>query len=269
MVLDNSKITVRVAYPDLGTPISSLVTATIDPQAVEIDDIADFASPGRLLVHASFDFSGADLTYALRGSGGYADAPGAGFNGYKINFAKLADETNRISLHAVDIVAGLNTFSLDRSSIRFDRDSLFLNMDAVRAPYGSEFTLRLGFAIDGTGGANKLRGDAGRDKLSGFHGDDRLSGGDGADTLNGGRGADTLIGGLGRDTFILREGSGNDLVTDFQNGIDRVEIATSDNRFGDLTIVEVEAGVRIRSDGASILLRGADLSDINAADFIF
>lgn len=269
MVLDNSKVTVRVAYPDLKTPASSQVIATIDPEQVEIDDIADFALPGKLLVHATFDFSGSDLTYALHGSGGYADAPGDGFNGYKINFAKLADETNRISLHAVDIVAGLNTFNLDRSSIRFDPDSLFLNMDAVRAPYGSEFTLRFGFAIDGTAGSNQLKGDAGRDKLSSFDGDDRLSGGDGADTLNGGRGADTLIGGLGRDTFVLREGSGNDLVTDFQNGIDRILIRTTDDRFADLTIIEVEAGVRIRSDGETILLRGADLSDINAADFIF
>jgi Ca2+-binding RTX toxin-like protein len=136
----------------------------------------------------------------------------------------------------------------------------------------------MGFAINGTAKANQLQGDEGRDKIIGFAGNDtlfggngadRMDGGDGADTLNGGRGADTLIGGLGRDTFVLREGSGNDLVTDFQNGIDRILINTSDNRFADLTIIEVEAGVRIRSDGATILLRGADLSDINAADFIF
>ena len=123
--------------------------------------------------------------------------------------------------------------------------------------------------ISGLGADDTVLSGGGNDVVAGGNGADRMDGGDGADTLNGGRGADTLIGGLGRDTFVLREGSGNDLVTDFQNGIDRILINTSDNRFADLTIIEVEAGVRIRSDDATILLRGADLSDINAADFIF
>ena len=278
MVLDYTKVKVRVAYPDLETPISTPFTTSINPDSVEIANIRDHALSGWSLVPASFDISGSDLTYSLLSSGSYADAPGDGFNGYEVTFAKLSNTANRTSLYAVDIVTSLNTFNLAQSSVEFDRDSVFLNMDAVRAPYASEFTLRLGFAINGTARANWLEGDDGRDKLAGLAGNDdlfgraghdKLFGGDGADRLDGGLGADTLTGGAGRDTFVLHGRSGNDSVTDFQDGIDRILIRTEDSRFADLTITEVAAGVRIVSDGVSILLRGVDRADIGAADFIF
>lgn len=282
MVLDYSQMRLRVLMPDLSTPISYTIKARIDPDTIEVANVYDHDIPGdgtfTYPVPASFDISGATLRYRMLVTSGFANVGSDEFNGYAMTFAKLSNPENRTSLYAVDIVEGQTTFSIPREYISFDKDSLFINVDALFGTAGQELVLRMGFAINGTAKANQLQGDEGRDKIIGFAGNDtlfggngadRMDGGDGADTLNGGRGADTLIGGLGRDTFVLREGSGNELVTDFQNGIDRILIRTSDDRFADLTIIEVEAGVRIRSDGATILLRGADLSDINAADFIF
>lgn len=67
--------------------------------------------------------------------------------------------------------------------------------------------------INGTNKADNLLGTAGDDFINGRGGDDWLEGGAGNDTLTGGR---------GHDTFTLRAGDGNDIVTDFQPGIDRI-----------------------------------------------
>ncbi|OYU16599.1 MAG: hemolysin, partial [Rhodobacteraceae bacterium PARR1] len=50
---------------------------------------------------------------------------------------------------------------------------------------------------------------------SGDEGNDSILGGDGNDTIRGGAGNDTLAGGAGSDVFLLTNGSGNDVYTDF------------------------------------------------------
>lgn len=60
--------------------------------------------------------------------------------------------------------------------------------------------------IKGTNKADTLAGSASSDSVQGGRGNDRLDGG--ADN-------DVLTGGAGADTFILRAGSGDDIVTDF------------------------------------------------------
>ena len=69
----------------------------------------------------------------------------------------------------------------------------------------------------GTGNAltNRLRGGDGRDTLSG---------GDGRDTLDGGSGDDRLTGGTGADHFSFGPAMGHDLITDFANDSDTVEL---------------------------------------------
>jgi Ca2+-binding RTX toxin-like protein len=49
-----------------------------------------------------------------------------------------------------------------------------------------------------------------------------LTGGSGADILEGKGGNDVLTGGAGADTFVFAAGSGNDRITDFQSGVDRL-----------------------------------------------
>ncbi len=92
--------------------------------------------------------------------------------------------------------------------------------------------------IDGQSGADVVSGGSGRstlwsfgtdevssaDTLLGGDGDDVLMGYAGADTLNGEAGDDILTGGGGRDTFIFT--GGNDRITDFQLGVDRLLISS-------------------------------------------
>lgn len=78
--------------------------------------------------------------------------------------------------------------------------------------------------IDGDSGNDSLWGEDGRDDLDGGSGNDVLHGGAGNDTLDGERGNDLLTGGLGADRFEFERGHGRDIITDFQNGIDRIEL---------------------------------------------
>ena len=62
------------------------------------------------------------------------------------------------------------------------------------------------------------RADGGDDTLNGDKGDDVLFGGAGNDTLTGGEGADQFV-------FLANSNNGNDVITDFQAGVDKVVFA--------------------------------------------
>jgi Ca2+-binding RTX toxin-like protein len=88
--------------------------------------------------------------------------------------------------------------------------------------------------MDGRGGDDFLFGNRGNDHMLGGTGNDRLDGGEGRDVLDGGPGDDILTGGDGRDTFVFAPGSGNDVVTDFVHGQDRLDLRAFDTSFRDL-----------------------------------
>src|SRR5262245_8862517 len=77
--------------------------------------------------------------------------------------------------------------------------------------------------IFGTRGNDDLFGDRGNDALVGDKGNDRLFGDIGRDLLLGGSGKDLLAGGDDNDTFLIRQGTGADIIADLQPG-DRIDI---------------------------------------------
>jgi Ca2+-binding RTX toxin-like protein len=86
--------------------------------------------------------------------------------------------------------------------------------------------------LQGGSGNDQLYGGAGRDSLYGQEGADWLDGGDGADQLFAGGivgGGDTLVGGQGADIFAWVGGTwGTDLILDFQQGIDKIDLSRID-----------------------------------------
>ncbi len=76
----------------------------------------------------------------------------------------------------------------------------------------------------GTSGQNKLKGFGGDDRLYGRGGDDKLYGGAGEDRFDGGAGMDTLHGGAGADTFHFDHGEDHDVIKDFENNVDTIEL---------------------------------------------
>ena len=84
--------------------------------------------------------------------------------------------------------------------------------------------------INGNTGNDTADGGVGDDEVHGGRGNDSLAGGDGRDELSGDLGADTLTGGAGADEFVFRgnaalfAGGSADIITDFQAGIDEIQL---------------------------------------------
>ncbi|WP_076072055.1 calcium-binding protein [Sphingomonas montana] len=121
-------------------------------------------------------------------------------------------------------------------------DALNGNGDANRLiGGGGDDGLTAGFGMDmldggegndilfGNQDADVLAGGLGNDSLYGGQDDDTLSGGGGADLLQGGRGVDWMTGGADADSFRYVTSADStvaafDLVTDFEMGLDHVDL---------------------------------------------
>jgi subtilisin family serine protease len=77
----------------------------------------------------------------------------------------------------------------------------------------------------GARGNDKLNGFRGNDTVEGGLGNDQLEGGIGNDRLDGGLGVDTLTGGTGADTFVFGAGYRRDVIADFTDNVDTIEIS--------------------------------------------
>ncbi len=122
--------------------------------------------------------------------------------------------------------------------------------------------------LQGGKGNDLIFGQAGNDTLTGADGGDTMLGGVGSDRLLGRRGDDLLTGGNGADQFVFNLGDGNDTITDFTHGADRIRIGTGAEAFADLTISQVGDDVLIAFGNVTVLSRDDDANDFGASDFI-
>ena len=111
-------------------------------------------------------------------------------------------------------------------------------------------------------GADEIRGFAGADTLQGGIGADSLFGGLGPDILNGGFGPDRLEGRLGQDKFRLFKNGGKDVIVDFQDDIDTIQL-DRDLWDGDLTKAQVIDRFAEVVDGGILFDFGAEELRIN------
>jgi Ca2+-binding RTX toxin-like protein len=119
-----------------------------------------------------------------------------------------------------------------------------------------------------TAAANATAGDT----LIGDAGKDTLIGGDAGDRLDGGEGSDVLTGNGGADVFVFHAlGAGDDRVTDFQGGVDQVELVGFGAGFDPLAHVHQTAeGVDLDlGAGGHVVLAGLTVAQLHASDFIF
>jgi Ca2+-binding RTX toxin-like protein len=121
--------------------------------------------------------------------------------------------------------------------------------------------------IEGGGGKDLIEGGGGKDFLDGGRGKDTLNGGGGKDDIEGGKGRDFLSGGNGRDTFHFERGSGNDVIEDWRDRQDRIDIDGA--TFDDLIINQVGDNTLIRYTNIRITVEDSDAELFTAADFIF
>ena len=173
----------------------------------------------------------------------------------------ITDVANQFSAVQIDAASGTDTFKLGYFSygaasagdpvdlsyniVGVDGDGDTVSGTLVAVLYPASAT-QSGLN-DGTPN-DILTGTSNTDYLLGNLGNDVLSGLGGNDVLVGGAGIDTLTGGLGADRFVLTNGDGPDLITDFS-------VAQGDI----LDISDVLAGAEITA-AEFVLLPGSFLS---------
>ena len=123
--------------------------------------------------------------------------------------------------------------------------------------------------VAGGAGADTLTGTAGDNLIDGGAGDDQLTGGAGDDILIDGAGQDMLTGGDGADTFLFQPDGQIDTVTDFQIGIDRLDLSALGwlRNFGQLDIQTTSLGADITFGAETVRILSADGNPLAAADF--
>lgn len=124
--------------------------------------------------------------------------------------------------------------------------------------------------LDGGNQQDILNGNTGNDTLIGEKGDDTIDGGADDDHINGGKDNDSLTGGEGADTFFFRSGDGQDTITDFTRGQDKIDLTMLKVwDISQLTIQEAGSAVRINTgDGNFIELSGLPEGVLTNDDFI-
>lgn len=123
--------------------------------------------------------------------------------------------------------------------------------------------------VMGGRGRDVIEGDGGRDILEGDGGRDEIDGGAGFDIITGGRGADILTGNGGADRFVFGSNHGRDVITDFQQGRDKIVIETGFFNFDLLSFVQRGDDVQILTGGGRVTVLDDEVGNFQAADFIF
>ena len=116
-------------------------------------------------------------------------------------------------------------------------------------------------------------GGSGDDLLIGNALDNSLSGNAGIDWFVGGGGNDTIDGGAGADVYYYGDnGSGDDLLVGFEDGLDMIDFSLSAYQYGDLAISSSGVGgadTLIEFDTGSITIAGVTSDQIDTNDFLF
>ena len=117
-------------------------------------------------------------------------------------------------------------------------------------------------------GADLLAGSNGDDILMAGSGGDTLLGGGGHDILSSGTGQSTLTGGAGNDLFVIRAHSTRVTITDFQPGLDRLDLSDLPmlRNMGQLQITPTATGAVIEFRDTEIILHSSGSGPLTMAD---
>lgn len=210
-----------------------------------------------------FDLAGFDFAYVF---GGNEVEPKEGGVVVDLNAGTARGHTGRDTLLSIEGVEGsiFDDVLLGRS-----------RTDLLSGAEGDDLLQHRGGRDIGLGGEGKdtLEGGAGADFLLGEEGHDRVRGGAGNDTISGDEGRDTLTGGGGADAFAFGSGFGQDVVTDFRDGLDVLLMQRGDlvRGIGGLRSAaeDTEDGLLFTFGKATLLLHGMTLSALDASDLRF
>lgn len=161
-----------------------------------------------------------------------------------------------------DILAGTAWGDTIRGLAGADRVRGGAGRDILKGGAGNDI-------LKGGGDRDRLVGGDGRDALKGGAGRDILKGGDGRDRLLGQHGDDRMTGGGGPDLFIFASRHGDDRITDFAPGLDRIRLDLPGFDFAVLDISNHGGDALIDTGAGTIILIDVLPGSLSAQDFLF
>jgi serralysin len=110
------------------------------------------------------------------------------------------------------------------------------------------------------------------ESLTGSSYGDRLTGNTGVNRMDGGKGNDVLAGGSGADVFVFSAGYGKDVITDFSNNVDDIDLRSYDFSSSSSVLkkaTQVGTDVHIKLTSTDIVvIEDFKLGDLDARDFL-
>ncbi|MCZ8308081.1 MAG: calcium-binding protein [Microcystis sp. LE19-98.1E] len=162
----------------------------------------------------------------------------------------------------------LDVATLDALRAENDQTTIIVNGEIIQVEQAN-FT--------GTNGDDNITGTSGDDNISGLDGNDTLNGLGGNDNLSGGNGNDTFYGGTGNDVFNFAYYQDSDVVMDFVQGQDKIDVSSLN--LSDWATVQLlisndginNALITTYYDGgqSQLKLNGINPTLLQASDFIF
>ena len=149
------------------------------------------------------------------------------------------------------------------------------SIDATGAIEGMTFALGAGNdTLMGGAGRDTVYAGVGNDSVEGAEGDDALIGGTGDDVLTGGAGNDFLLGGAGADVFVFADGFGVDVIRDFADGTDVIDVSMHTGISGMSDLVFQQSGsntvITLADSGPDqITVMNVTAAALTVEDFIF
>ncbi len=125
-----------------------------------------------------------------------------------------------------------------------------------------------GQLVQATSGGLGATGTAGDDQVIGSVASEALSGLAGEDILFDGQGSDTMTGGTGSDLFVFAADGVADQVSDFERGVDRLDLSAFDFLYdvSQLTVAPTGTGATLTFGAETITVVTSDAAPLTAAE---
>ena len=122
----------------------------------------------------------------------------------------------------------------------------------------------------GGAGNDFVFGGKGNDMLNGDDGRDKIFAGRGDDTINGSADFDVLRGFKGNDVFVFEAGNDVDVILDFRNGVDQIDISSFGvTSIDDLEMTSTRSRTTIDFGDDELVILKLRHQQLDASDFIF
>ncbi|MDE4190133.1 calcium-binding protein [Phaeobacter gallaeciensis] len=229
-----------------------------------------------------FGGDGDDVFYAFSNASGHDDYSGGADNDQLIAVSTGSGSSYSVSIGSVSTVEtfinGRATQTVNISADGYTDVSSITNLQTAGDAMGSiiggsndDYLSGFDLVNGGVGWSDNINAGSGNDTVYGNAGNDTLNGAAGDDQLNGGVGDDVLTGGTGADEFRFNSAQAfrTDVITDFEDGLDQIELFNSD-QITSFNVYDLGAsGTAIEVNSNLIVLQGFDVANLDSTDFDF